>query len=108
MPKIEFFMGNKQKCTVLTKNGWNDKTNKDCINTIGRYLISSKSTNAKLVYLTHGYKDTKANWMVETKDILLERYKSRNIVVGLVFWSHGARFGFQYHLVLCHIISHVI
>jgi hypothetical protein len=94
MPQVVFFMGNNKRCTVLTKNGWTDKTNKDCISRVARYLISSKDPNAKLVYLTHGYTQNEPKWMEETKDILLERYMSRNIVVGLVYWAHGARAGF--------------
>ena len=96
MPEIEFVMGNGQHCYVVTSNGRNDVKNQICIQNVARYLNSSKSHDTKLVYLTHGYADHpwihgNESWMQVTKDILLKRYGSSNIVVGVVNWEHGAR-----------------
>ena len=90
MPQIKFFMGNEDSCFVVTRKGKNNGGNKDCIQKVASYLARSKKSGTKLVYITHGYK-SEAKWMMEMQNSLQKRYRNSNIVVGLVYWKHGAR-----------------
>jgi hypothetical protein len=54
MPNVDFFMGNDQTCSVVTRNGEIDNTNQDCMSQVSIYMMT-RSNDAKLVYLTHGF-----------------------------------------------------
>jgi hypothetical protein len=49
------------------------------------------SNDATLVYLTHGFMGD-GSWTETTKDVILKRYHNTSIVIGNVYWEHGARF----------------
>ena len=98
MPNIVFFMGNNRSCSIMTKNGKDDQTNQACINQVASSLAGLQQYSPTLIYLTHGFNynlsGKEAKILKKMKDRLLERYNTRNIVVGMVVWNYGSRNGY--------------
>ena len=65
----------------------------DPLQSSSRSQYMTGSNVAKLVYLTHGFMGDDETWAETTKDVLLKRYHNTNIVIGNVYWEHGARVG---------------
>jgi hypothetical protein len=93
MPKIEFFMVNNQSCSVVSRNGKNDRSNQACINRVARSLTGTEQSYPTLIYIAHGFvhSEYQNTYTGKMKDSLLNRYNARSIVVGIVAWEHGSR-----------------
>ena len=97
-PTIHFYFDKKDNCDVIGRYGINkdtndSKNNENCIERVRNHFVESDKTESKLVYLTHGF-DSNENpdhWLYHLKDALISRYAKGIIIVGVVFWTKGAR-----------------
>ena len=96
-PKIIFYDGIHESCTVDMAKPKDDSDNKYCVKDTWPKKYTNYGTNEKstwLVYVVHGYKGGEhLDWPKDLKDSIIERYSSgkRRVVVGIVYWEYGAQ-----------------
>ena len=79
-----------KRCTVTTRNGKHDQTNKNCIQRVSDF-VANHDQSPKIIYIVHGWNEEPGeDWIQPMVDAIRDRDNNKkNAVIGLVSWHRA-------------------
>lgn len=94
MPDVAYLVPGNIRCTVTTRQGKHDQTNKNCIRRVSDF-VAEHDEAPKIIYIVHGWNEGPGTaWIHEMRNAIRERDNNKkNAVIGLVFWNRAHKYG---------------